>query len=279
MPIGDYSGGSTSSNSNSSSNSSSSSSSNGGSGVGRQDVESQYGAGSVGSYDSSQNQSGRNENTSGDNGGSGYSNDNRLDYLTGDYQDIKLNPDQKEQYQDYRENVEQAINPMAKPSNIAIGIGLNQLIPGAGYLFGHYKQSTAMGYGMTNPLNGLTDKFGNAKDWVADKFGGLLDGSTGNFNTSTVGQGDNDRTTMNTLAPLAPYAVSETTPDVSQANKWYNSIGENTESTFNFAQAYADAKTKVTNNLRSHGPLAQLAVSDSPYYDWLKVNKMDKGIL
>ena len=279
MPIGDYSGGSTSSNSNSSSNSSSSSSSNGGSGVGRQDVESQYGAGSVGSYDSSQNQSGRNENTSGDNGGSGYSNDNRLNYLTGDYQDIKLNPDQKEQFQDYRENVEQAINPMAKPSNIAIGIGLNQLIPGAGYLFGHYKQSTAMGYGMTNPLNGLTDKFGNAKDWVADKFGGLLDGSTGNFNTSTVGQGDNDRTTMNTLAPLAPYAVSETTPDVSQANKWYNSIGENTESTFNFAQAYADAKTKVTNNLRSHGPLAQLAVSDSPYYDWLKVNKMDKGIL
>ena len=279
MPIGDYSGGSTSSNSNSSSNSSSSSSSNGGSGVGRQDVESQYGAGSVGSYDSSQNQSGRNENTSGDNGGSGYSNDNRLDYLTGDYQDIKLNPEQKEQFQDYRKNVEQAINPMAKPSNIAIGIGLNQLIPGAGYLFGHYKQSTAMGYGMTNPLNGLTDKFGNAKDWVADKFGGLLDGSTSNFNTSTVGQGDNDRTTMNTLAPLAPYAVSETTPDVSQANKWYNSIGENTESTFNFAQAYADAKTKVTNNLRSHGPLAQLAVSDSPYYDWLKVNKMDKGIL
>ena len=205
--------------------------------------------------------------------------DNRLNYLTGEYLNTNLTPDQKEQYQDYRENVEQAINPMAKPSNIAIGIGLNQLIPGAGYLFGHYKQSTAMGYGMTNPLNGLTDKFGNAKDWVADKFGGLLDGSTGNFNTSTVGQGDNDRTTMNTLAPLAPYAVSETTPDVSQANKWYNSIGENTESTFNFAQAYADAKTKVTNNLRSHGPLAQLAVSDSPYYDWLKVNKMDKGIL
>ena len=205
--------------------------------------------------------------------------DNRLDYITGEYLNTNLTPDQKEQYQDYRENVEQAINPMAKPSNIAIGIGLNSLIPGAGYLFGHYKQSTAMGYGMTNPLNGLTDKFGNAKDWVADKFGGLLDGSTSNFNTSTVGQGDNDRTTMNTLAPLAPYAVSETTPDVSQANKWYNSIGENTESTFNFAQAYADAKTKVTNNLRSHGPLAQLAVSDSPYYDWLKVNKIDKGIL
>jgi formylglycine-generating enzyme required for sulfatase activity len=28
---------------------------------------------------------------------------------------------------------------------------------------------------MTNPLNGLTDKFGNAKEWVADKLGGLLE--------------------------------------------------------------------------------------------------------
>jgi hypothetical protein len=33
-------------------------------------------------------------------------------------------------------------------------------------------------------------------------------------------------------------------PTSSQANKWYNSIGENTESTFNFAQAYSDAKKK-----------------------------------
>jgi hypothetical protein len=218
--------------------------------------------------------SGTNVNTSSNN-----DDDNRLDYLSGAYQDQNLTTAQRETLANLRQQSLYAISPMSKPSNIAIGVGLNALIPGAGYLFGHYKNSTAMGYSMTNPLNGLTDKFSNAKDWVADKFGGLLDGSTGNFNTSTVGQGDNDRTTMNTLAPLAPYAVSETTPDVSQANKWYNSIGENTESTFNFAQAYSDAKTKVTNNLKNHGPLAQLAVSDSPYYNWLKTNKLDKGIL
>jgi hypothetical protein len=213
--------------------------------------------------------SGTNVNTSSNN-----DDDNRLDYLSGAYQDQNLTTAQRETLANLRQQSLYAISPMSKPSNIAIGVGLNALIPGAGYLFGHYKNSTAMGYSMTNPLNGLTDKFSNAKDWVADKFGGLLDGSTGNFNTSTVGQGDNDRTTMNTLAPLAPYAVSETTPDVSQANKWYNSIGENTESTFNFAQAYSDAKTKVTNNLKNHGPLAQLAVSDSPYYNWLKTNKI-----
>ena len=218
--------------------------------------------------------SGTNVNTSSNN-----DDDNRLDYLSGAYQDQNLTTAQRETLANLRQQSLYAISPMSKPSNIAIGIGLNQLIPGAGYLFGHYKNSTAMGYSMTNPLNGLTDKFSNAKDWVADKFGGLLDGENTNLNTSSVGQGDNDRIVMNTLAPLAPYAVSGTTPQESQASKWYNSIGENTESTFNFAQAYADAKTKVTNNLKNHGPLAQLAVSDSPYYNWLKTNKMDKGIL
>ena len=243
-------------------------------GGGRQDAESQYGADSVGSYDSSANQSGREQSLGGNN-----QDDARLDYLSGAYQDQNLTTAQRETLANLRQQSLYAISPMSKPSNIAIGVGLNALIPGAGYLFGHYKNSTAMGYSMTNPLNGLTDKFSNAKDWVADKFGGLLDGGNTNLNTSSVGQGDNDRTVMNTLAPLAPYAVSGTTPQESQASKWYNSIGENTESTFNFAQAYADAKTKVTNNLKNHGPLAQLAVSDSPYYNWLKTNKMDKGIL
>ena len=218
--------------------------------------------------------SGTNVNTSSNN-----DDDNRLDYLSGAYQDQNLTTAQRETLANLRQQSLYAISPMSKPSNIAIGVGLNALIPGAGYLFGHYKNSTAMGYSMTNPLNGLTDKFSNAKDWVADKFGGLLDGENTNLNTSSVGQGDNDRIVMNTLAPLAPYAVSGTTPQESQASKWYNSIGENTESTFNFAQAYSDAKTKVTNNLKNHGPLAQLAVSDSPYYNWLKTNKMDKGIL
>jgi len=222
---------------------------------------------------------GKNVNTSKNVNTTSNDNDNRLNYITGDYLDIDLNSKQKEELQDYRKNVEEAINPMAKYSNMAIGIGLNQLIPGAGYLFGHYKQSTAMGYKMTNPLTGLTDKFGNAKDWVEDKLGGLLDGSNSNFFKNTVGQSMSDRDTMNTLAPLASYIVSETTPDESQASKWYNSIGENTESTFNFAKSYADAKTKVTNNLKNHGPLAQLAVSDSPYYDWLKKKSLDKGIL
>jgi len=206
--------------------------------------------------------------------------DGRLDYLTGAYQDIKLSQAQKDKFAEDQKQAAYAISPMSKPSNMAIGVGLSLLIPGAGSLFSSYKNSTAMGYSMTNPLSGLGDKFGNAKDWVGDKFGGLLDGPNANFNTSSVGGGnDNNRTTMNTIAPLAPYTVSGITPQESKASQWYASIGENTGSTFNFASAYTDAKTKVAANLSSHGPLAQLAVSNSPYYDWLKTNKLDKGIL
>jgi hypothetical protein len=247
--------------------SSSSSSSSSGGGGGGEDAREQYGA--VGQYSAPASPPSISKDD-----------DGRLNYLTGAYQDINITPEQKETLEDQRQEAISAISPMSKLSNIAIGVGLNSLIPGAGYLFSHYKSSTAMGYSMTNPLTGLVENFGDAKDFVADKFGGLLSGPKGNFSTSGVGDGqDNNRTIMNTIAPLAPYVVSETTPQESEANKWYNSIGKNTVSKFNFASAYANAKTKVTNNLKNHGPLAQLAVSNSPYYDWLKTNKIDRGIL
>ena len=256
-----------------SSSSSSSSSSNSGP-AGGASAGGNYGGNSSGGISSNNmsNTGGTNVNTNSND------NDNRLNYLSGAYQDINLTEAQKEAYANQKKEAAYAISPMSKPSNMAIGIGLNLLIPGSGFLFGDYKESTAMGYNMNNPLKSLTGKFSNAKDWVGDKFGGLLNESDLNRFTPESG-GDNERKIMNTLAPLAPYAVSETIPDVSQANKWYNSIGNNSNAVFNFAQAYTDAKTKVTKNLSNHGPLAKLAVSNSPYYDWLKTNKIDKGIL
>ena len=84
----------------------------------------------------------------------------------------------------------------------------------------------------------------------------------------------------NTAALLAasPYLIGGGTQGESQASKWYNSIGNNTKQ-FNFASAYATAKLKVSQTLNNKGPVGMLAVSDSPYYDWLKTNKLDKGIL
>jgi len=105
----------------------------------------------------------------------------------------------------------------------------------------------------------------------------FLDYSDGNNNVSTIAGGvDNENTTA--LLAASPYLVSGTTQVESEASKWYNSIGNNTKQ-FNFATAYATAKSKVSQTLNNKGPVGMLAVSDSPYYDWLKTNKLDKGIL
>jgi hypothetical protein len=104
----------------------------------------------------------------------------------------------------------------------------------------------------------------------------FLDYSDGNNNVPTIAGGGGENTTA--LLAASPYIVSGTTPVESQASKWYNSIGNNTKQ-FNFASAYATAKAKVSQTLNNKGPIGMLAVSDSPYYDWLKTNKLDRGIL
>ena len=185
----------------------------------------------------------------------------KLDYLTTDYQDIDLTPEQKETLADQRQQAIYSISPMEDPKNKAIALGLTMVIPGAGSLFSSYKNSTAMGYSINNP------------------FSGFFTGGTGSTPPPTIGGGGDGRSQMNALAPLAPFVVSNTAPIESKASQWYNNIGTNTTNNFNFATAYANAKLNLTKNLSNHGPLAQLAVSDSPYYDWLKVNKINKGIL
>ena len=185
----------------------------------------------------------------------------KLDYLTTDYQDIDITPEQKETLADQRQQAIYSISPMEDPKNKAIALGLSMVIPGAGTLFGAYKNSTAMGYSINNP------------------FSGFFTGGTGSTLLPTIGGDGDGRSQMNALAPLAPFVVSNTAPIESEASQWYNNIGTNTTNNFNFATAYANAKLNLTKNLSNHGPLAQLAVSDSPYYDWLKVNKINKGIL
>ena len=172
-----------------------------------------------------------------------------------------LSPEAKETLAAQRQKAQYEISPMTNPKNKAIALGLSMVIPGAGSLFGAYKNSTAMGYSINNP------------------FSGFFTGGTGSTPPPTIGGGGDGRSQMNALAPLAPFVVSNTAPIESEASQWYNNIGTNTTNNFNFATAYANAKLNLTKNLSNHGPLAQLAVSDSPYYDWLKVNKIDKGIL
>ena len=109
-----------------------------------------------------------------------------------------------------------------------------------------------------------------------------LKGSGTTSTTSTQGGDGNERAMMNALAPEAPYIVSGITPPSSSpAANWYANLGStntNQHST-NIATQYAAAKTAVSKTLQNKGALGMLAINDSPYYDWLKTNKLDKGIL
>ena len=90
------------------------------------------------------------------------------------------------------------------------------------------------------------------------------------------------RDAMNEIAPHAPYMISGITkPTDSPAANWYANLGTGSTNPggFNLATEYATAKAAISTKLQSKGPMGMLAVSDSPYYDWLKTNKLDKGIL
>jgi len=104
----------------------------------------------------------------------------------------------------------------------------------------------------------------------------------GGNNDTTSNQGGNERDMMNALAPEAPYIVSGITPpDSSPAANWYANLGKTNTNQHgtSIATQYAAAKSAVSSTLQNKGALGMLAVNDSPYYDWLKTNKLDKGIL
>ena len=107
--------------------------------------------------------------------------------------------------------------------------------------------------------------------------GGLLGGGGDNRTQSQI-----DSDTMKAIAPEAPYIVSGTTrPTNSPAANWYQSLGNTSTSgfTFSFANELAAAKAKQASILGNPSPIGQLAVSNSPFYNWLKERSLDKGIL
>jgi len=114
-----------------------------------------------------------------------------------------------------------------------------------------------------------------------DFFGNLSDGSSSNT-TSPFNTDNSERNMMNALAPEAPYIVSGITPpNSSPASNWYANLGKTNTNQHgtSIATQYAAAKSAVSSTLQNKGAIGMLAVNDSPYYDWLKTNKLDKGIL
>ncbi len=109
--------------------------------------------------------------------------------------------------------------------------------------------------------------------------GGLL----GGFGSGGSGEvSSQDREIMKNIAPEAPYIVSGIAkPSNSPAANWYNGLGNTSTNPggFDLATEYANAKSAVAKTLSNRGSMGMLAVSDSPFYDWLKTKGLDRGIL
>ena len=89
---------------------------------------------------------------------------------------------------------------------------------------------------------------------------------------------ERDRNIMRDLAGDAPYLVSGLDKPESVAAKWYSNLGTGTNEFF-FSKGYADAKAKQQSILGNPSAIRYLAVNESPFYDWLKTNSLDRGIL
>jgi len=121
----------------------------------------------------------------------------------------------------------------------------------------------------------------NVGEWAKNKSWNISNNN--NMNNSDGSGGDNESQMMRDVSVAAPYIVSGTTqPTNSPAANWYQGLGNNTLSgsnTFNMATEYAAAKAKQKSILGSPTPIGQLAVQDSPFYNWLKERGLNKGIL
>jgi hypothetical protein len=126
-----------------------------------------------------------------------------------------------------------------------------------------------------------TGDYGGVNGRAVDKGGWLGKLQSGELSNDFIGTPEG-RGAMNEIAPHAPYMVSGITkPTDSPAAKWYANLGTGSTNPggFNLATEYAAAKQAIATKLGTKGPIGMLAVNDSPYYDWLKTNKLDKGIL
>jgi hypothetical protein len=187
----------------------------------------------------------------------GNGDDGRLNYLTGDYQDINLTPEQKEQFSDYREGISEAISPSTKTSSKIISSLLSStLFPFAGNLYNKYIDATAMGYSIPNPFEGLFDG------------GNITPESIQNFQDKG---GDGQQSLINNAISQLPYAMTGTTPQDSMVNQYFanqptSSLSSGLETSYN------NAKSNINNILGITAPSQQFGYSQAPYGSYSSTN-------
>ena len=182
----------------------------------------------------------------------GNGDDGRLNYLTGDYQDINLTPEQKEQFSDYREGVSESIAPSTKTSSKIISALLSHtLFPFAGNLYNKYIDATAMGYSIPNPFEGLFD-------------GGSITPET--IKTFQDKGGDEQQALINNAVSQLPYAMTGTTPQDSMVNQYFSNLGTSGSGLSSDLQtSYNNAKNSVNSILGMTPTNQQFGYSAQPY--------------
>ena len=134
-----------------------------------------------------------------------------------------------------------------------------------------------------NAKEALTSDYGTYKyGGPGTDQGGLLGRIGGSDADISLGATQGQRDVMNELSPEAPYIVSGLKrPTNSPAANWYQSLGNTNTNRFNFsfANELNAARAKQKSILGTPSAVGYLAVNQSPFYDWLKTNSLDKGIL
>ena len=90
--------------------------------------------------------------------------------------------------------------------------------------------------------------------------------------------GGYSRGLTNIITPYAAHAIGGTTQQTSQAANWYANLGSGAGA-FDLTTQYAKAKAAVSQRLKSTSSVGQIAVADSAFFNFLKDNSLNKGIL
>ena len=120
----------------------------------------------------------------------------------------------------------------------------------------------------------------NLGEWARSK-GWNWDSTTGRV-TDNDGNEISESDMHGATASQAPHIVGGTTTSTaastSPSSVWFNNLSSS-QSGFNLKSSYANAKAAVAQRLGKPSSVGLLAVNDSSYYNWLKDNSLNKGIL
>ena len=192
--------------------------------------------------------------------------------------EVKVGPSAsaKQDVNEFRKQAQYAISPMSDPKNRAIAMGLSLLMPGLGTVFSNYKTSTALGYSASNAFNNIT---GKATDFISQFTQGT---APTNNNTKGGSGGVNSTVKQQVINNILNVQKAAGVPKSQLiTNYWYSSLGNTSPSgfTFSFQKQLNDAKAKQNIILNNSSSVGQLAVNQSPFFDFLKTRSLNKGIL